>query len=143
MTSSKNTCFELIREDWKYHGMFFANLDTKKIAKEEFNFQLHPIDIGLTGMIWQDENDEWFARCRLKFPSGSKQLYERKLGKDGSIEIGLGFFRQMPLENDVWYLNKSTTKEEMYEILAKSDMIESINVTKVDGCDIPDNEETE
>lgn len=123
--------FDLSRTDWDYRGILFAEMDIDEMEKQMRNIS-PPIKqewiAGLMMIIWIDENKEWNMKCRIKFPSGNKQIMHKNYGKDCSETKILQELYHIPLKNKVWTRNEVGTSDGMLDIMKNLDMIESIRV---------------
>lgn len=124
---------------WLYKGVLTAQID-KKAVYEEVNDKEMPLkdistyQVEVLGMIWTDEVGEWNMKMRMKFPSGNKQAFSKKYGKDSNETFILQDMYKMPMINKRWYKNPTGDLDKLIEIMLKNDLVESI--VKVKGENI-------
>lgn len=83
----------------------------------------------LFGMIYRDKEKVWHLKGRLKFRSGSKQVFTRTYEGDFVlIDIITKVLETLPLEGAYVFQNKSGTREGILEILKEQNLIDSIKI---------------
>jgi hypothetical protein len=129
MKDYPNTIFDLRRKDWKYKGVFFAELDNDEILMtpgyEGLGKPPKGFTAGVMAIIWVDEKERWNCKFRIKFPGGSKHVVTLDPEQGSNVEKLLEKVKLMPMKNTIWYPNESETSHGIVEILEKTDMIES------------------
>jgi hypothetical protein len=136
-----NYIFELRRNDYKYKGILFAEIDFAEIDNKEDNQQMgSPMPMpenfiaGAMAIIWIDEKGIWHAKMRIKFPSGSKQVMSRDYLEEFKHKLNINEtyvlqdLYRIPMKNKCWYPNKTEDIDGMVKILQESDMLESYKV---------------
>lgn len=130
----ENVIFDFTRTDWKYKGVFTAFADIAECDKI-LGFPANDASsflIEVWGIIWTDENNEWHAKLRFKFPSGTKEVGSKSYGKDCNETKILTDLYKFPMRDKFWFKNPSQTGEGIYEIMVREDLILSERVVKHD-----------
>jgi|SRR3974390_1203805 len=134
--SDDGVIFDLSRQDWKYKGVFFGEMDNAAVDKEMNSPFPTPKSYvaGMMAIIWTDEKGVWHLTARIKFPSGNKQVIRKSFNQkeDSNKTINetycLQFLYKMPMINKTWTPNPSGEGWDILEIIKKLDMIESFEV---------------
>ncbi len=129
--NKENIIFDLTNPDWDYRGVLFAELDNEEINKMTgYQMPAPPKDYcaGVMAIIWKDKEGFFHMKLRIKFPSGSKQVYASQYPKDSNETIILQDIYKVPMINKCWKRNEGGTGNGIIKIIEELDMIESMHI---------------
>jgi hypothetical protein len=128
-----NFIFDLTDFSKNYRGVLFAEVDNEEMDNlwnSIFGTSKRYV-AGVMAVIWTDKDNKWFAKMRIKFPSGSKHVvsFDFSTPEYEKINVNetfiLQYLYQMPMVNKIWTPNPSGDGIGIVEIMEKLDMIES------------------
>jgi hypothetical protein len=121
--------FDLSNPKHKYKGVLFAEIDNDSICEECGGMAIPQNFVaGVMAIIWVDEENIWNVKTRFKFPSGNKQIFEKKYDNEDSSKINETFILhdlyRFPMVNKRWFQNKDETAKGLFDLMQQADMIE-------------------